>query len=65
MKEEDNEMRRLSVFIEINGESRYVGEIVGNNSDDARFTYADAYLENSEHHSKKQHLRLGLVLKWL
>mgnify|MGYP003296370163 CR=1 FL=1 len=52
-------MRRLSVFIEINGESIYVGEIVGNNSDDARFTYADAYLENSEHHA----ISIGLPLE--
>ena len=37
MKEEDNEMRRLSVFIEINGESIYVGEIIGKDSNDACF----------------------------
>ena len=36
-------MRRLSVFIEINGESVYVGEIAGKDSSDSRFTYADAY----------------------
>ncbi len=41
-------MRRLSVSIEINGESVYVGEISGKDSGDACFTYADAYLENSE-----------------
>lgn len=42
-------MRRLSVFIEINGSSEYVGEIAGTDSNDACFTYADTYLENSEH----------------
>lgn len=52
-------MRRLSVFIEINGESIYVGEIVGNNSNDACFTYADAYLEKSEHHA----ISIGLPLE--
>ena len=39
-------MRRLSVFIEINGESVYVGEIAGKDSTDACFTYADTYLKN-------------------
>lgn len=29
-------MRRLAVFIEINGQNEYVGEIVGNDSSDAR-----------------------------
>ena len=43
MKEEDNDMKRLSVFIEINGESIYVGKIVGKDSNDACFTYVDAY----------------------
>lgn len=41
-------MRRLSVFIEINGTNEYVGEIVGTDSNDACFTYADSYLEKSE-----------------
>lgn len=52
-------MRRLSVFVEINGESIYVGEIVGKDSNDACFTYADAYLENSEHHA----ISIGLPLE--
>ena len=42
-------MRRLSVFIEMNGESVYVGEIVGKDSNDVCFTYAESYLENPEH----------------
>ena len=46
MKEEDNEMRRLSVFIEINGENVHVGDITGKDSTDSCFTYADTYLEN-------------------
>ena len=41
-------MRRLSVFIEINGLSKYVGDIIGTDSNDACFTYADAYLEDFE-----------------
>ena len=36
-------MRRLSVFIEINGESVYVGEVAGKDYSDSCFTYADAY----------------------
>ena len=37
-------MRRLRIEIEINGESIYVGEITGNDYQDAKFAYADAYL---------------------
>ncbi|MDO4345633.1 MAG: HipA N-terminal domain-containing protein [Eubacteriales bacterium] len=42
-------MRKLSVYIEINGTSEYVGEIAGTNSDDACFTYDETYLNNPEH----------------
>ena len=52
-------MRRLSVFIEINGESVYVGDIVGRDSTDACFTYADTYLENPEHYA----ISIGLPLE--
>lgn len=52
-------MRRLSVFIEINGMSAYVGEIAGTDSDDACFTYADVYLANSEHRA----ISIGLPLE--
>ena len=52
-------MRRLSVFIEINGESVYVGEIAGKDSTDACFTYADSYLRNKEHHA----ISIGLPLE--
>ena len=41
-------MRELSVFIEINGNSEYVGEIVGNDSTDACFSYADSNRLNPE-----------------
>lgn len=39
-------MRKLSVYIEINGDSVHVGEIVRKDSTAACFTYADTYLEN-------------------
>lgn len=51
-------MRRLSVFIEINGNSEYVGEIAGTDSGDACFTYADSYMENPEHRA----ISIGLPL---
>ena len=41
MKEENNEMRRLSVFIETNGESVYVGEIVEKTLDTVEWLHAD------------------------
>lgn len=37
-------MKKLSVFIEINGREKYVGEIVGNGVEDSSFTYAEEYL---------------------
>ena len=52
-------MRTLSVYIEINGESEYVGEIVGTSSEDARFTYDTMYLNNPEH----QAISIGLPLE--
>lgn len=52
-------MRRLVVFIEINGQNEYVGEIVGNDSGDARFTYAERYLENPEHRA----ISIGLPME--
>lgn len=52
-------MKRLSVFIEINGESVFVGEIVGRDSGDACFTYADVYLKNPEHRA----ISIGLPLE--
>ena len=42
-------MRRLSVYIEINGENIYVGEIAGKDFNDACFSYSDDYLKNPEH----------------
>ena len=54
-------MRKLSVFIEINGESVYVGEIAGKDSADACLTYADTYLENQEHRA----ISIGLLLECL
>lgn len=41
-------MRELSVFMEINGSNEYVGRIVGTDSADACFIYADAYLAKPE-----------------
>ena len=41
-------MRKLSVYIEINGNSIYAGNIKGNDSSDACFTYADEYNSNLE-----------------
>jgi len=41
-------MRKLSVQIEINGTGVYVGDIIGNDSNDACFTYAEEYIGNSE-----------------
>ena len=52
-------MRRLSVFIEMNGENVYVGEIAGKDSTDACFTYADTYLENQE----RRAISIGLPLE--
>lgn len=42
-------MRKLTVFIEINGESVYVGEITGKDSNDACFSYAESYLKRPDH----------------
>lgn len=52
-------MRRLAVFIEINGQNEYVGEIVGSDSSDARFAYAERYLENPEHRA----ISIGLPME--
>ena len=52
-------MRKLSVFIEINGENVYVGEIAGKDYNVSCFTYADAYLKNPEHHA----ISIGLPLE--
>lgn len=41
-------MRKLCVYIEINGNNVYVGDIIGNNSEDACFTYSESYLENHD-----------------
>lgn len=41
-------MRTLAVYIEIKGENEFVGEIVGNNSNDACFSYDTTYLNNPE-----------------
>ncbi len=42
-------MRKLSVYIEINGNNVYVGAITGNSSEDAVFSYDDLYMENIAH----------------
>ncbi len=52
-------MKRLSVFIEINGVSEHVGEIAGTDSNDVCFTYADDYLANPENRA----ISIGLPLE--
>ena len=52
-------MRRLSVYIEINGENIYVGEIAGKDFNDACFSYSDDYLKNPEHRA----ISIGLPLE--
>ena len=52
-------MRKLSVYIEINGLSEYVGEISGVDSNDACFTYADSYLNNPNNRA----ISIGLPLE--
>lgn len=52
-------MRKLSVYVEINGKSEYVGEITGTNSEDAYFTYDTAYLNDPEHRA----ISIGLPLE--
>lgn len=39
-------MKKLRVQIEIDGKTRYAGDIMGNTASDARFTYADSYLRD-------------------
>lgn len=41
-------MQKLIIFIELNGVSVHVGDIEGENSDNACFKYADSYLSNPE-----------------
>lgn len=41
-------MRTLVVYIEMNGQQNYVGQIKGNGLADACFTYADEYCAKSE-----------------
>ena len=52
-------MRTLLVYIEIKGENKFVGEIVGNSSNDACFSYDSAYLNNPEHRA----ISIGLPLE--
>lgn len=44
-------MRKLLIQIELNGENVYVGDIVGNDSSDACFTYAESYANDPNHKS--------------
>ena len=52
-------MRTLLVYIEIKCENKFVGEIVGNSSNDACFSYDSAYLNNPEHRA----ISIGLPLE--
>ena len=49
-------MRRLNVYIEIQGKQNYVGVIVGESSEDARFTYGKEYSTNPMCHPISIHL---------
>ena len=40
LKDEDSVVKRLAVYIEINGTNKYAGEIKGTDSNNACFTYA-------------------------
>lgn len=42
-------MRKLLIQIELNGENVYVGDIVGNDSNDACFTYSESYADDPKH----------------
>ena len=52
-------MKQLSVFIEIKGTSVYVGKIVGTDSNDACFSYAEEYLSDKENRA----ISIGLPLE--
>lgn len=41
-------MRKLSVFIEIDGRSKYVGDLLGEDSNDMCFSYAESYINDSD-----------------
>ena len=43
-REEGDDLRNLTVEIEIGGATTYVGNLVGNDSLDAQFSYAESYL---------------------
>ena len=49
-------MRRLNVYIEIQGKQNYVGVIAGESSEDARFTYGKEYSTNPMCHPISIHL---------
>ena len=61
MKEEvrNRRMRHLKVLIEQNKESRYVGDIIGNDSNDACFCYAKEYLSSKDSRAISISLPLG------
>ena len=59
LKDEDSVVKRLAVYIEINGINKYAGEIKGTDSNNACFTYAEEYLENPEHRA----ISIGLPLE--
>lgn len=49
-------MKHLSVWIEINGEQTYVGDINGQSAEDACFAYAKEYCLSSDHRPISIHL---------
>ena len=52
-------MRNLGVWIEIGGLQTYVGRIIGENEEDARFSYAEEYLSGNIARPVSIHLPLS------
>ena len=52
-------MRKLEVWIEIGGLQTYVGRIIGENEEDARFSYAEEYLSGNMARPISIHLPLS------
>ena len=52
-------MRNLGVWIEIGGLQTYVGRIIGEKEEDARFSYAEEYLSGNIARPISMHLPLS------
>ena len=55
-------MRNLGVWIEIGGLQTYVGRIIGENEEDARFSYAEEYLSGNIARPVSIHLPLSTLM---